>query len=241
MDGHCHLVAYASQSVTTHESNYHSMKLEFPALKWVIAMQFQEYLLWKLFVFKTDNIPLTYIMTTLNLDATWHCWRKLLSRFTFSIEYQKGKDSTAVDALSHVTSKLNAVTMKSILDGVTIGLTDRVDAHHLAVADADEEIYKQVQVCVDLQVTNWLTAQQGDSMLKALIEWISHGKVQDLKHLLGKDVNTKEGKTILREKNKLTLYQGALYHCHMPTGKLREVLQFIFPKPHQKAAMNGCH
>ena len=57
-----------------------------------------------------------------------------------------------------------------------------------------------------------------------MIKWISNWKVQDLKHRLGKDVYTKEGKTILRQHKKLTLYQGALYHCHMPTGELEEVL-----------------
>ena len=39
-------------------------------MKWTSAEQFQEYLLWKPFVVKTDNNPLTYIMTTPNLDAT---------------------------------------------------------------------------------------------------------------------------------------------------------------------------
>ena len=47
-NGHYHPVAYASQSVTPHESIYHSTKLEFLALKWVFTEQFQEYLLWKL-------------------------------------------------------------------------------------------------------------------------------------------------------------------------------------------------
>ena len=46
-DGQYHLVAYASQSLTVHEHNYHSTKKEFLALKWAIAEQFQEYLLWK--------------------------------------------------------------------------------------------------------------------------------------------------------------------------------------------------
>ena len=36
-DGQYHLVAYASSSLTTHEHNYHLMKQEFLALKWVIA------------------------------------------------------------------------------------------------------------------------------------------------------------------------------------------------------------
>ena len=33
-DGQFNLVAYGSQALTTHEKNYHSMKLEFLALKW---------------------------------------------------------------------------------------------------------------------------------------------------------------------------------------------------------------
>ena len=73
MDGQYHPVAYASWSLTVHEHNYHSTKQEFLALKWVIVEQFQEYLLWKPFIVKTDNSPLTYIMTTPNLDATQHC------------------------------------------------------------------------------------------------------------------------------------------------------------------------
>ena len=50
------------------------MKQEFLGLKWVIAEQFQEYLLSKPFTVKTDNNPLTYIVTTPNLYATRHQW-----------------------------------------------------------------------------------------------------------------------------------------------------------------------
>ena len=62
----------------------------------------------------------------------------------FSIEYQKGHDSAATDALSHIISKLNAEPVKSILDGVTMGTTKRADAHDLAVAKADEKMHKPV-------------------------------------------------------------------------------------------------
>ena len=93
------------------------MKQGFLALKWAIAKQFWEYLLWKPFIVRTDNNLLIYIMTTPNLDATQHWWVEPLARFTFSIEYQKGCDNAATDALSWVTSELNAETVKSILDG----------------------------------------------------------------------------------------------------------------------------
>ena len=66
-------------------------------------------------------------------------------------------------------------------------------------------------------------------------------KVEDLKHLLGGDTDTEEGKTILQEWKKLTLYQGALYHWHALTGELEGVLQFVVPKVHWVDVMNGCH
>ena len=71
-DGHYHPVAYSSQALTAHEKNYHSTKLEFLALKWAIMEHFKEYLLYQPFLVKTDNNPLTYIMTTPNLDTTGH-------------------------------------------------------------------------------------------------------------------------------------------------------------------------
>ena len=71
-DGWFHPVAYGSQALTMHEKNYHSTKLEFLALKWAVTEHFKEYLLYQTFLVKTDNNPLTNIMTTPNLDATGH-------------------------------------------------------------------------------------------------------------------------------------------------------------------------
>ena len=90
VDGWFHLVAYGSQALTAHEKNYHSTKLEFLALKWAITEHFKEYLLYQPFLVKTDNNPLTYIMTTPNLDATGHRWVRDLAKFNFQLEYQKG-------------------------------------------------------------------------------------------------------------------------------------------------------
>ena len=67
-----HTVTYGSQALTAHEKNYHSTKFKFLTLKWAIMEHFKEYLLYQPFLFRTDNNPLTYIMTTPNLDATGH-------------------------------------------------------------------------------------------------------------------------------------------------------------------------
>ena len=153
-----------------------------------------EYLLWEPFIVRTDNNLLTYIMTTPNLDATQHHWVESLTGSTFSIKYKKGWDNAAADALSQVTSRLDVETVKSILDRVTVGSTGRADAHKPVVAETNKKIHKQVQetaiqaratyMHVNLHVKDWVDAQQGDPVLKAVLNWIANWKVQDLKHLL---------------------------------------------------------
>ena len=202
-DGWYHPVAFASHSLTVHECNYLSTKQEFLALKWAIAEQFEEYLLWKRLGVKTDNNLLTYIMTTPNLDATQHHWEESLAGFTLSIEYQKEWDNAATDALSQVTSRLDVETVKSILNGVTVGLTGRTDAYDPVVAETAEEIPKQVWTAdvqaraththVNLHVTDWVAYHWEDPILKTMIDWVSNQKVQNLKHPLGDDAHIEEG------------------------------------------------
>ena len=89
-DRHYHPVAYSSWALTAHEKNYHSTKSEFLVLKWAVTEHFKEYLLYQIFLVKTDNNPLTYIMTTPDLDGTGHQWVGALAKFNFWLEYQKG-------------------------------------------------------------------------------------------------------------------------------------------------------
>ena len=71
-DRQYHPVAYGSQALMVHEKNYHSTKLKLLMLKWVVMEHFKEHLSYQPFLFRTDNNPLTYIMTTPNLNATGH-------------------------------------------------------------------------------------------------------------------------------------------------------------------------
>ena len=83
-------------------------------------------------------------MTIPYLDPTWHHWVESLVVFTFSIEHNKAWDNAATDTLSWVTLKLDAETMKSILERVTVGTIERSNVHDPVVVEADEEIHKQV-------------------------------------------------------------------------------------------------
>ena len=99
-DGCYHPVAFGSRTLMPSKQNYHSSKLEFLALKWSVTEHFKEYLAYTPFTVCTDNNPLTYMLTTPNLDATGHCWVGALASYEFTLEYQKGSDNAAVDVLS---------------------------------------------------------------------------------------------------------------------------------------------
>ena len=120
-DGKYHPVAYASHSLKGSESKYHSSKLEFLVLKWAVIDQFWEYLQYKPFQVTTDNNPLTYIMTSPNLDATGHRWVAALANFNMSLEYQKGSDNKVADCLSHVTERLDKKSVKVLIERAKAG------------------------------------------------------------------------------------------------------------------------
>ena len=104
-----------SKALHGSQKNYHSSKLEFLTLKWTITEQFREYLLYKPFMVRTDNNPLTYIMTTPNLDAMGHQWVNTLVGFDFKIKYLKGTNNKVADILSHVETRLDDATTKELL------------------------------------------------------------------------------------------------------------------------------
>ena len=95
---------------------------------------FKEYLTYVPFVVQTDNNPLTYVLTMPNLDAMGHRWVGALASFQFELEYQKGTDNGAVDALSWVPISHSWQTVQSLLEGVIIGAADRGEA------EANEEL-----------------------------------------------------------------------------------------------------
>ena len=91
-DGKYHPIVYGGKALSKSEKNYHSLKFEFLALKWVVTKHFREYLQYSSepFLIRTENNPLTYMMTTPNLDTTGHQLVGSLANYNFKIEYLKG-------------------------------------------------------------------------------------------------------------------------------------------------------
>ena len=89
------VIAYGSRTLTPAETNYHlhSGKLEFLALKWAVCDQFRDYLYYApSFQVYTDNKPLTYVLSTVKLNATGLRWVGDLADFNFTIHYRPGKN-----------------------------------------------------------------------------------------------------------------------------------------------------
>ena len=101
-DGKYHPITFASWTLNCHEENYHFSKLEFLVLEWAVTEHFKEYLMHGWFTVCMDNNPPMYILTTPNLDTTGHCWVGALASYDFNLEYLKGTENGAADALSWV-------------------------------------------------------------------------------------------------------------------------------------------
>ena len=145
-DGQFHPVAYGSWALTTHEKNYYSTKLGFLVLKWAIIEHFKEYLLYQPFLVKTDNNPLTYIMTTPNLDTTGHQCISVLTKYNIQLEYQKGWDNAVADALSWVMTCLKLETVQAVLDGATMGTSQRAERENPDIIKSNQQVEQEVLV-----------------------------------------------------------------------------------------------
>ena len=73
------VIAYASRGLKGSQQNYHYNNLEYLDLRRAVTQKLHDYLFGHHFVVRTDNNPLTYILTTAKLDAVGHRWLAELS------------------------------------------------------------------------------------------------------------------------------------------------------------------
>ena len=83
-------------------------------------------------------------MSTPNLDATGHHWVSALANYNFWLEYQKGRDNAATDALSRVTTCLEPEAVQAILDGAAMGASQRAERENPAIIENDQQLEQEV-------------------------------------------------------------------------------------------------
>ena len=119
-DGRYHPVAFGRRALHSVEVNCHSTKLKLLAMKWSIE-HLQTYLLGHCFKVYTDNNPLTYFLTSPNLNAMKQRWINELTKYDFSLKYRKGKNNTMADALSRISKEcLSNEEAEKVLEAVSI-------------------------------------------------------------------------------------------------------------------------
>ena len=196
-DGRSHPVAYASRTMNETKQQYHSNKQEFLALKWAVTEQFHEYLTpygknRNEFVVRTDNNPLIYIFSSAHLDAAGHRWVASLADYNFSLEYQKGKDNTVADFLSHMENclpeeveealhrvQILAPGVKAMLDNADTPITERAEGGD-DVLPVRACLVETLSACpvkyTTLQVVDWKKAQREDPALNTLVKNLRSSK-----------------------------------------------------------------
>ena len=184
-NGHYHPVAYASCGLKGGKLKYHSSKLEFLALNWAMTEQFREYLRYQPFFVRPFNNPLTYVMTTANLDAIRHRCVAAMVGYNFEIKYIHGSDNKVADALSPMGGNLDEDAIKELPDQSTIKeLLSHAVCYGMPQAETNDprvtQEYKKVEGEVIMQArmlvetkknyqnladSQWVVTQWGDQAI----------------------------------------------------------------------------
>ena len=144
--------------------------------------QFQEYLQYRPFTVLTDNNPLTYILTTPNLDALGHRWVATLASYNMTIKYLKGSDNKVANTLSRIETRLDPETVTELLNYMK-GDAPWAKAEDIRVIKEEERADQQVilrttqlarqdkKFC-NLCTEDWWQAQQMDPVIPHVLEWL---------------------------------------------------------------------
>ena len=254
-DGQYHPVAFASRELKGGEPKYHSLKLEFLALKWAVTEQFLEYLQYQPFTIRMDNNPLTYILTTPNLDALGHCWVAALASYNMKLEYLKGSDNKVADALSRVSmQKLDEETMAELLNCTWNGSTPRPETANIHVIEKSEQVDQEVIVRYtqiikqhnqfrNLANLDWVKAQNKDPVIPQVVGWINRprGDHRKLEEYLAGVVSDYEKHFYAARQKEFTIQDNLLYLQATPANSQDMAPVFVVLTADRQAAIDGCH
>ena len=182
-DGKWHPVALGSRELKGGEVKYHSSKLEFLALKWAITEQFREYLQYRPFTVLTDNNPLTYVLTTPNLDALCYRWVTALAGYNMTIRYLKGSNNKVANALSRIKARLDPDTVTELLNHAKAGAPARAETDDIWIIEEEERANQEVILWTvqlahqdkkfrNLCTKDWHQAQLMDPVIPHVLDWL---------------------------------------------------------------------
>ena len=192
-----------------------------------------------------------------NLDAAGQRWVAQLASYNFALKYQKGKDNTVADFLSHLDDRLptgevqdylNKIPypgVKAVLDNAITPLTKRAEQGVRPNPDnkkASQEVTVGARPArlATTNITNWKLEQQEDPVLYQVVK---HRKAsrETFKEALLKVTDTKAVSAYAKSKDQLIMRNGLLYWQSKQGQTQETVLQFVVPQIHRNVALDGCH
>ena len=140
------------------------------------------------FTVRTDNNPLTYILTTPNLDALSHHWVTALAGYNMKLEYLKGADNKIADTLSRLPpEKLDEHAVAELLDYARNSYKPRAETANLNIIEEGERVDQEVIVrynqivrqhknFCNLANLDWVESQGKDQVIPTVISWVKRPK-----------------------------------------------------------------
>lgn len=129
-------VAYASRSLNKGELNYPIIEKELLAIVWAVKY-FRPYLFGKKFTIRTDHKPLLYLFSMKDPSSRLTKFRLSLEQYDFDVEYVKGKENVAADALSRIIVTSN--DFKEMYEKVVCVMT-RAQARRMEEIECEDEL-----------------------------------------------------------------------------------------------------
>ena len=245
-------VAFASRRVSPTEQRYTIHQLEFLALKWAVVDKFHDYLYGARFTVRTDNNPLTYVLTTAKLNATGHRWLATLALYDFDIQYRPGKYNIDADLLSRNMADevergewedIPQSGVKSICQNVYTTESSGTPPRYIDQLGPSPECIPEVYAfpthldllsLKQMSKADLIEAQKKDNTIRKVVEAMQRGKWPR-----DKETDT-EMMLMKRERDRLVLKDGLLHRrSKKPSGE--QVTQLVLPAEFRGAVLRSLH
>lgn len=240
-------VAFASRKLSVSERHYPVHQLEFLALKWAVVDKFHDYLYGLRFTVRTDNNPLTYVLTSAKLNACGHRWLAALSVYDFSIQYRPGRENVDADLLSrNVADKVECISpegVKALCKPIDASLRSTLSTRCIDQLGAPPQ-------CVPQAYAHKIQANEGSleqfSLEELRVAQDRDDTITKMKQALlagcrsASPHDSPELNALRREWPRLVVKNGVLYRNSVrKLGK--EISQFILPKQLRILALKSVH
>ena len=198
-----------------------------------ITDRFHEYLYGGDFKLFSNNNPLTYLLTTVKLDATGQRWVASLVNCNCKLHYRSDKFNVEVDILSRIPCEweetlhtLDAVVVKAIINRRYNRDSSIPEIPPHAISMVAKSLV--VNGTTMLSRHDWKMEQQTDPDIGLIITLINN---KALLQYIAKEGDSFRMRVLLKYQKDLMMKEGLLYRKVLLKGHDQPISQFVLPEP----------